>query len=106
MKSCTVCHHTFEKGVNCPRCGTDKTYHKLKFDWLKVEQEVKVLHECFELDEMLCLDAFKTKSGWAVNVETWVDGKNQYAVVSVPVDKFRELIRKIDEYEQTNKGVI
>lgn len=97
MKRCMVCVHTFKSGTVCPRCGTKKISIIPEFKGIDFNKCIRVLHEEPLLDEMLGLNAFKTSGGnWCVNVSTWVDGVDQYCVVSVPISVFRELVDKVD----------
>lgn len=100
MRNCLVCFHSYEKGTTCPRCLQKKTTFKPDFKNLKLPDGIKAFHECPELDEMLGLTAFKSGKGWFVNVETWVDGNLQYAVVSVPLERFKELISEVEKVDK------
>lgn len=108
MRKCGVCQHSYTAVTHiCPRCKSEKTTVLMNPALLKRlaggGEEVNVFHERWEMDEMMGLKAFKVGEGWFVNVSSWVDGKQQFTVISVPLEKFEELVNKCRDIDKKKK---
>lgn len=62
-----------------------------------MKETFEITHENLDLEEKLHLRAFHNANGWFVNVSTNVEGKQQYGIVSVPLEIFKDLIEKCKE---------
>lgn len=106
QRICGVCYHSYDGGEVCPRCRMDHTSPKLPKALVEKYcqgPEVRVHHENFQLDEQLGLMAYKSNGHWFVNVNTYVSGIHQYAVIAVPLSKFRDLIDKCAQEDRKLK---
>lgn len=62
--------------------------------------QVSVKHEDRGLEEDLYLNAFQSRGEWFVNVSSTFSGQDQYTVIAVPLERFKELVNKCESYKE------